>query len=406
MMGRLLLLVVLLLASVTAALWFANQGGFLMLRVGEVTVQTSLFVAVVAFIAAWVVVTLLFGLARRLLLAPGRIRVRWASRRTHKAQRELVDGLIELAEGRYAEAERHLEGTSRAAVQPLMHHLLAAIAAQRRGEWQRRDDLLAAADAANPRARVAVGLLQAQLQVEAEQWEQALATLGWLREKAPRNHRVLMFLARAMQAVDDHAGLADLLPDLRREKALPERELAEIEYRALGQRVDALGVEANADSLGRIWKSLPKVRRRDPALQARYARALVDADCPVTAEQQLRRWLRQHWAPELVEVYGELPVDPPQRVYDRITGWLRERPEDPALLYAAARQAARCELWGQARGYLEAAVGRSNNPAMARMLAELYERLGEEEQARRTYRQALGLDPLGNSLPRIESSGH
>ncbi len=402
MIRRLILLVLLLLASVSAAQWFANEGGFLLVRVGEWTLQTSLFVAVLAFIALWAAVTLAVGLLRRTLKAPGQVRERLASRRTQRAQRELIDGLIELAEGRYAQAERHLEGTSGISEQPLMHHLLAAIAAQRRGEWQRRDDLLVAADSANPRARLAVGLLQAQLQVDAEQWEQALATLGWLREKAPRNHRVLMLLARAMRAVEDYAGLMDLLPDLRREQSLPSAELTSIEQRALDERINALGASANADSLGRIWKSLPKSRRRDPALQARYARALIDADCPVTAERQLRRWLRQRWEPALVEVYGELPLAP-ERVYNRLTSWLNERPDDPALLYAAARQAARCERWGPARSHLEAAVARDDNPTTARLLAELYERLGEHDRARQTYRQALGLDPIGNSLPRMDA---
>ncbi|RZU99489.1 heme biosynthesis HemY N-terminal domain-containing protein [Spiribacter vilamensis] len=402
MIRRLIGFIVLLLASVLAAQWFANEGGFLMVRVGEWTIQTSLFVAVLAFIALWALVTLAFGLLRRTAQAPGQVRDRLAGRRTRKAQRELIDGLIELAEGRYAQAERHLEGTSRISDQPLMHHLLAAIAAQRRGEWQRRDDLLAEADAANPRARLAVGLLQAQLQVDAEQWEQALATLGWLREKAPRNHRVLMLQARAMQAVDDYAGLLDLLPDLRREQSLPSAELTAIEQRALDERIGELGTSANADSLGRIWKSLPKARQRDPALQARYARALIAADCPVTAERQLRGWLRQRWEPALVAVYGELPLEP-ERIYNRLTSWLNQRPEDPALLYAAARQAARCERWGPARNHLEAAVARGNDPAMARMLAELYERLGEHDRARKTYRQALGLDPIGNSLPRMDA---
>ena len=283
-----------------------------------------------------------------------------------------------------------------------MHHLLAAVAAQRRGEWQRRDERLVAADSANPRARLAVGLLQAQLQVDAEQWEQALATLGWLREKAPRNHRVLMLQARAMRAVEDFAGLMDLLPDLRREQSLPSAELTAIEQRALDERINALGASANADSLGRIWKSLPKSRRRDPVLHARYARALIDADCPVTAERQLRRWLRQRWEPMLVEVYGELPL-PAERVYNRLTGWLNERPDDPALLYAAARQAARAKDWGPARRHLEAAVARDDNPTTARLLAELYERLGEHDRARQAYRQALGLDPIGNSLPRMDA---
>ncbi len=399
MMRRVIISLGLLVGSVAAALWFERQGGFVMVRVGDLTLQSSLFVAVGAVVVAWALAALASGLLRRLWNIPDQLRGGLGRRRTRRALNELLDGVIELAEGRYALAEKRLERSVESARLPLFNHLLAAVAAQRRGDWTRRDDLLAAADATEPRARVAVGLVQAQLQVDAAQWEQALATLGWLRREAPRNHRALLLLVRTLGALDDEAGLEDALPDLRREGVLPDTELLAIEARVLQRRFEALGPQTGADALARVWKSLPRPLQRSPDLRACYARALMHADCPATAERQLRRWLSERWADALVDVYGELELDPPQRTCNQLGEWLRERSEDPTLLFAAARQCLRASLWGQARSYLEAAAARSADPRIQQYLAELYERLDEPDRARRAYRAALGLEPRALSLP-------
>ena len=399
MMRRMLVLLVLLVASVTAAIWFERQGGFVMIRIGEVTVQSSLFVAVAGVVVLWLAASVVTGLIRRLGRVPERVRGRLGSRRRRRAVNALLEGVIELAEGHYAVAEKRLERSVEAARLPVFNHLLAAIAAQRRGDWARRDDLLTAADAAEPRARVAVGVLQAQLQVEAGQWEQALATLSRLRREAPRNHRVLSMLVQTLRALDDREGLEDLLPDLRRERVLSESEMAALEAEVLAQRFRALGEEATPDGLARVWKTLPRERQRDPALRARYARALLAAGHQTAAERLLRRWLHERWSDPLVEVYGELALEPPQRALNQLAEWLRQRPEDATLLFAAGRQAMRAELWGQARSYLEAAAARSDAPDIHRHLAELYEQLGEAEKARAAYRVALGLPAEPPALP-------
>lgn len=392
MMRRVLVLLGLLVGSVAAAVWFERQGGFVMVRVGEITVQSSLFVALAGVVLIVAAALLGTGLLRRIRGVPDGLRDRLGSRRRRRAANDLLEGVIELAEGRYALAEKRLESSVRAARLPIFNHLLAAVAAQRRGDWTRRDDLLAEADAAEPRARVAVGLVQAQLQLDAGQWEQAVATLGWLREKAPRNHRVLSLLVRAKRALNDQSGLETLLPDLRREGVLPEQEMATLEAQALSRRFEALPLDATAPTLASVWKTVPKARQRDPALRVLYARALIRRDHHDAAERLLRGWLKDRWSPELVEVYGELAVDPPQRAAKPLSEWLRERPEDPTLLFAAARQAIRAELWGQARSYLEAAAARSDRADVHRCLAEVHERLEEPEQARRAYRAALGVD--------------
>ena len=403
MMRRILLTLALLVGSVAIALWFERQGGFVMIRLGDWTLQASLMVAVVGVLLVWLLMSLLLRLLGRVWRLPGQVHERFNERRGRLAREELVDGLIEIAQGRYAHAEKRLDRASGSVAQPLFYHLLAAIAGQRRGDWQRRDEQLAAAISAEPRAKLAIELAQAQLQVEAQQWPEAKASLEALRDQASDNYRVLALSLKTLEALDDHESLDALLPDLRQQQVLTGPALVSVEQPALARSLSALGETPPADALARVWRQLPRNRRHEPALQACYARALMNAGHANTAERMVRRWLNAHWDSELITVYGELMTDPPQQAYNQVSRWLKQRPEDAALLFAAARQAAACALWGQARSYLEAAAARCDRPEVARLLAELYERLDEPEHARQAYRRALGLDPSSNSLPPIDA---
>lgn len=388
-MRKLLIALVVLLASVGAALWLRENGGFVILTVGNWTIQASLLVFVAAVAALYLVLMAIFGTLRRVRRTPERVR-RWQQRRrARRARGDVVGGLVRIAEGHYHEAERMLLNRAAMADVPLLNYLLAAVAAQRRGSWAERDEYLARAERSDTRARLAVGVLQAQLQLEARQWEQALATLNWLRDEAPANRRALMLLAECLTALTDWERLAELLPELRRRQALGERELSALETRVAHERLEAAARADDPAGLKDVWQSLPKERRREPEMLALYARRLNAMDRAVEAEQLLRQRLSRRWEPMLVAVYGELTIQPAEPAFAQTEKWLREHPEDPALLYAAGAQAMRAELWGRARSYLEAAAARDGRPEIQRLLGALYERLGENDRAREAYRRAL-----------------
>lgn len=404
-MRKLFLALIVLLASVVAALWFRQQDGFVVMRVGDYAVQSSLIIFVAVVVAVWLVLSLLWVTLRKLWQTPRKLRGRMAARRRRNAHKRLVSGLIQVAEGHYSEAERTLLQKVGATDLPLVHYLLAAIAAHRRGSWDERDEYLGHADRSDPRARVAVGLLQAQLQIESEQWEQALATLSWLRERAPANPRALALLARCAHALEDWERLAQLLPELRRRNALRPRELDELERRVIEIRLNNAMGETDAKSrLAEVWQKLSREQRRDPTLQALYARCLIHAGENEAAEKLLFDWLQKDWDARLVQVWGELDGAGAQRRFARTEHWLRERPEDPELLAAAGFQAVQSELWGRARTYLEAAGARTGRLDVHRQLADLYDRLGETEKARQAYRRALGLAPGRRGLPLVAAS--
>jgi len=396
--GALLILV----ASVAAALWLRDHDGFVVVSVAGLSVQASLIVFAGAVLALWLVLSLVAGLLRRIWRTPRDVR-RWVGYRRHgKAREELLKGLIAVAEGEYDSAERTLMHRVNAAEVPVLNHLLAAVSAQRRGSWEARDEYLSLADQSEPRARIAVGLLQAQLQSDAGQWEQALATLNWLRERIPDNRRVLALLAQALTALEDWPHVVELLPDLRRRKALRGPHLESLEVRALSAYLQQLARE-EPDRLDAVWNKLTREQRGLTPLQCAFADALIAAARDEDAQHQLRGWLKRDWKPELVRVWGRLGKSVAESAFGQAEKWLREHPRDGDLLYAAGQLALRAELWGRARSYLEAAGARSARADVQRDLAQLYEQIGETEKARQAYRRALGLDAGRPNLPRIEA---
>ncbi|WP_440996740.1 heme biosynthesis HemY N-terminal domain-containing protein [Arhodomonas sp. SL1] len=389
-MRKLFIALLLLIASMAAALWLRDHQGFVILKFGEWSLQTSLVVFAAALLVAWAVLSLAWTLVVRLVTTPRGMR-RWIrGRRRSRSRERLVNGLIQLAEGHYEQAERMLTRQAEADELPLFHYLLAAIAAHRRGDTDERDRFLSLADESEPGATVAVGLLQAQLQLESRQWEKALATLSWLHERAPGNRRVLSMLYHCSLHLEDWERARALLPELRRNHALPDGELSGLENRLAKERLDAATAPGAEQSLASIWQGLSRAERREPELRAHYARCLIRAGESSTAAELLRGWLRHDWDDRLVEAWGELDDDyPGDQAYTQAEKWLSHRPEDAVLLRAAARQALRAGLWGRARSCLEAAVARDADAATERLLGDLYDQLGESELARKAWRRAL-----------------
>lgn len=387
-MKRLFLVLIILLLSVAAALWFKENNGYALFTAGPWTLQMSLFVFVGGLVALWVAVNALWGLLQQLWYMPTGVRLWAGNRRRVKAREKLVGGLMLLAEGRNKEAEKAVLQRADAVDMPVLSYLVAAIAAQRQGAWDTRDQYLTLANTGEKRAQIALCLLQAQLQMQAQQWEQAITKLSWVRERAPNNHHALKLLAESALAVQDWECLANLLPDLRMNRVLPDAELEDLEVRTAEARLRAAS-EQGPEQLEAIWRGFTRDQKRLPSLVARYARSLIRAGQAEQAERLLRNRLEKDWDARLLNAYAELDVKPAKEVFAVTERWLKDHPEDPDLLYAAGRQAMRSELWGSARSYLEAAASRTERPAILRVLGDLYDCLGEPGQARDSYRRAL-----------------
>ncbi len=385
---KLLLAVVIALALVMGV---REYPGFVMVRFLDWTVETSLWFACVALLVIVVAVYYAVRFLRGLLRLPDTLHDRSVNRRHGKARKHLNQGLIDLAEGRFAQGEQQLMRQIVYSESPLVHYLGAARAAQLQGKHDARDNYLKAAHETSPDAELAIGVTQAELQLAAGQNEQALATLSHLHGVAPRHDHVTRLLARAYSETGDWPALVGILPEMRRRKLLDETRLRKLE---IDGYLGVLGrAEGNEQDFKEAWGKLPKSLQGDPqVLYFYFDRLARHRWAGSNAEQLLVRTLEKSWDDSLIEAYGRYEAQDPNAQLTRVEAWLDDFGHNENLLLALGRIAMRARLWGKAQGYLEASIGVRPMPATCLALAELLEQhLQQPDQAARYYQQGLRL---------------
>ena len=190
-----LIVILALVVSALAANFLLQDPGSVVITFRGMIIEMSVFVLglliALLFFSIWLVAKLLRA-PRKLGEAAGRYR-------SGRAGQRLTRGVIEVAEGNFAKGERLLARAAGVSEAPLLNYLQAARAAHLLGQDERRDTWLKQAYENLPGAANAVLLTQAELQLDQEQYEQALATLRKIEESAPNHSHALMLLGRLYQ---------------------------------------------------------------------------------------------------------------------------------------------------------------------------------------------------------------
>lgn len=384
-------LLLIVIIALVAVLMVRDDPGFVLLRYRDFTVETTLAFALVALILSMIVLYYSLRLLRGLWRLPRTLSRKAQLRRINKARRQLTQGLIDLAEGRFEQAENHLVRLVESSDSALVHYLAAARAAQLQGKHDARDAYLKAAHEANPDAELAIGVTQAELQLAHQQTEQALATLSHLHSIAPRHDHVLKLLARAYFELEDWPALVELLPDLRRKKSLKDSRLREMEVAAYRGMLRA--ATGSQQELENAWNKLPRSLQSDADMIRSYLNQMArNGWHSNNAERLLVKSIESRWDDGLIEVYGRLETGDANAQLARAEKWLDDFNHNEHLLLALGRIAARASLWGKAQGYLEASIGARPTPAACLALAELFEQqLEQPDKAAAYYQQGLKL---------------
>lgn len=388
---------VLLLAGWVGTL-IARDPGYVLIAWDHWSLETSIWFALLLVVAGLLVLRglllllgILFGSRRGLR--------DWNRRRLgRRAQRQTTRGLLALAEGDFERACRILERSAQRVETPLINHLGAARAAHEQGDMENRDRFLQRALDSTPRATLAVGITQAELQVSGQQWEQALATLLTLHREAPRNTHVLRMLRTTYEVLEDWSGLLELIPDLKRAGLVSGDEVEALERRTWSAELQRAAriqapVEERLQSLEQAAERIPRRLRRDPELVESHARALLELGADERAEALLRGTLRRTWHEPLVELYGRVAGTDPERQLVTARSWLSERPNSDVLLLALGRLTLRAGNRTRAREYLEASVRLHRSAAAHAELGRLHALLGEHEKASECFLEGLRMQP-------------
>ena len=354
--------------------------GYVLAAYDGMALETSLWFGLFLLIAAYFGLRLSLFVAGRLIRGKGLFDA-W---RGEAAARRTGQGLLMLEQGDWQQARALLIDAAAEVAAPAVNYLGAARAAHELGAGEERDALVRQALQAEPAAKLPAALLQTRLQVAAEDWKKALDALLKLQGEAPKHPLLAQRLVRCHEALGNWRALTELIPALRKAKALEAPALDALQRQAWRRRIErAEGLDA--------WRQVPKKLRRSPELVAAAARQMLAADDAEAAEALLREALGRDWNAGLVALYGCVRAPNPNKQLAAVQGWLRRRPNDGELLLAAGRIALMNADWAKAREFLEAGLRvDAENPGVQAELGRLLLALGEARRGGELLRKAVG----------------
>jgi len=391
------IVVVVVILSAFAAHFLLGDPGYVAINFRgyliEMSVPVLLGLSVLLVISIWLI--------RRLVQAPKRLGEAAGRYRSGRAGLKLTRGMIEVAEGNFARGEKLLARAASTSDAPLFNYLQAARAAHLQGKDERRDEWLKLAYEHTPEAANAVLLTQAELQLDREQYEQALATLRRIEENSKDHSYALALLGRLYFRLKDWAHLAEILPRLQKQGRVKQEML---DKWAIRVHTENFKNAADGEAVIAEWKSVTKRLRAETVLLDAYYMGLMRVGLHDKAEKDLTTALKAEWRAPLVRLFGLVEGADPSKQLKRAEGWLAQHDDDVDLLLAAARLCLRNELWGKARSYLETVIALRPTPEAYQEYGRLLTQLGETDAAADAYRQGLGMvaaSPL-TAIPHLE----
>lgn len=389
-MRRLLLLLTLgLVSGVLFVNAIERDAGYVFISLGNITVETSVWFALLVWLLAWALVALVLRVARLFLRSHHWVSDWVDNRKARNAGALTNRGFISFIEGHWGRARRQLLRSARYSEAPLVNHLLAAQASFRLGDIDEMRKQLGAAEAVDAGAGVALELTQAELQLSAGYYEEALATLVRARANASKHPHVLELLARAHRALADWEALRALLPELRKHNLLDSEQLRGLEKQLWFALVDTACERGDStDVLRGLWQSIPLGWRETLPISSRYIRCLISRGAFSDAEKLLITTLDQHWDAVLVVLLGSFEPQNDKKLDKAMRRWLEQYPQDVLLLTGAARLAHYRGEWQEACAYFERAYALQSSASLGVELARLYEALGDNDKANRYLRFA------------------
>ena len=385
-------LVVMMAAAIGIAVTARFNPGNVVLFYPPYRVDLSLNFFMVLLVAAFLLVHLLVRAFNATVDMPRKVAAYRQNKRERDGNKGLRDALKALFEGRFGHAEKAALRAAELPENAGVAALIGARAAHRMRQQARRDQWLAriASDNSMKTARL---MTMTELLVDDHQPEAALEAVRELNASGTRHIHALQWSLKAEQQAKNWPEVLRLVRLLDKHKAL---------HPALSARLRELAYDDllsdnshDAESLQRVWSTIPSADRIKPFVACRAATALNARGLHDEARVVCEESLAANWDERVLRAYRDAAAPAGSAALlaqiEHCEGWVHERPNDAELALTLGSLCLKQKLWGKAQRYLEQALSDASEPRMVReshlKLAQLHEALSQPEEAANHYRQ-------------------
>jgi HemY protein len=346
----------------------------------DISVNFAVLLLVIGFLLLHM---LLLGFGKALDL-PTTVRQYRTRRQRDGAIVALRDSLLAFFEGRFGRAERLAQDARDEPDLAGPAALIAARAAHRMREFDRRDRWLASA-AAEPHTLQAHLMTAAELSVEDQKPTQALTMIETMHGRGARHIHSLRLALRAHEQNEDWAKVLQVVRQLEKRDALHPTAVRGLKHRAMR----GLFAQRKGDLAGlrELFASLPGADRESPEVIEVAAAAFADSGDDEQAWRLIEQGLQHRLSSGLLRLYLALKQIPARERLMRAERWRERFNDDPALMLTLGRLCMDEALWGKAEEFLKLAL-RGEAASAHYALGELYETIGKPDESAAHFKQA------------------
>ncbi|PIJ50775.1 protoheme IX biogenesis protein HemY [Erwinia sp. OLTSP20] len=388
-MLKVLLLFLLLLAGIILGPMLAGHQGYVLIQTDSWNIETSVTGLVIILLISLVVILLVEWLLRRLFKTGNRTHGWFKGRKRSRAKKQTQIALMKLAEGDYKQVEKLMSSHADHAEQPVVNYLLAAEAAQQRGDEIRANQHLERAAELAENDRLPVEITRVRIQLSRNEDHAARHGVDKLLEVAPRHPEVLRLAEQAYIRTGAWASLLDILPALEKNNLADDTQLDALQKQAWLGLINQAMADNGSEGLKQWWQNQRRKTRQDMTLQVAVAEHLIACNDHQAAEEIVLDGLKRQYDERLILLMPKLKNGETERLEKTLRQQIKQHGATPLLWSTLGQLLMQHGDWQQASEAFREALKQRPDAYDYAWLADTLDRLHKPQEAAQMRRDGL-----------------
>ncbi|MEL0550281.1 protoheme IX biogenesis protein HemY [Klebsiella sp. B345] len=395
-MLKILLLFALLIAGIVVGPIISGHQGYVLIQTDNYNIETSVTGLVIIMILTMVVLFAIEWLFRRIFRTGAHTRGWFVGRKRRRARKQTEQALLKLAEGDYQQVEKLMAKNADHAEQPVVNYLMAAEAAQQRGDDARANQHLERATELAGDDLIPVEIARVRLQLARNENLAARHGIDKLLEITPRHPEVLRLAEQAYTRTGAWNSLLDIIPSMAKANVGDEEHRAALEQQAWVGLMGQTLADRGSDGLREWWKSQNRKTRSQVTLQVAMANLLIESDDHDTAQQIIIDGLKKQYDDRLAMLIPRLKTNNPEQLEKVLRQQIKTVGDRPLLWSTLGQSLMRHGEWQEASIAFRAALKQRPDAFDYAWLADTLDRMHQPEEAALMRRDGLLLTLQNN----------
>ena len=388
-MIKVLLLFLLLIAGIVLGPMLAGHQGYVLIQTDNYNVETSVTGLVIILVLCLVVLFAIEWLLRRIFRTGARTHGWFMGRKRNRARKQTSQALLKLAEGDYQQVEKLMAQNADHAEQPVVNYLLAAEAAQQRGDEIRANQHLERAAELADNDQIPVEITRVRLQLARNENHAARRGVDKLLEVTPRHPEVLRLAEQAYIRTGAWSALLDIIPSMEKARVGDEAHRDALRQQAWIGIMEQIMAEQGSEGLNLWWKNQSRKTRQQTDLQVAMADHLIECNDNAGAQQIILDGLKHRYDDRLVALMPKLKSENPQQLEKALRQRLKAEEHNPLLWSTLGQLLMKHGEWQEATVAFRAALKLRPDAYDYAWLADALDRQNQPEEAATMRRDGL-----------------